>query len=193
MKTLAYAAFSSTTPLVPYEFERREPRENDVVIDILYCGVCHSDLHTINGDWNAKFPVVPGHEIIGKVAKIGDKVSKFKVGDFVGVGCMVDSCMDCEPCKAGLEQFCEEGNTQTYNGVDRIDGMPTQGGYSTNIVVREEFVLKIPSGMDLKSAAPVLCAGITTWSPLRRYGVKKGSKVAVVGLGDKGLRNEGDD
>lgn len=184
-----YAAQSPTSPLAPYNFERRDLRDNDVEIDILYCGVCHSDLHTARADWGEAFslyPVVPGHEIIGRVKSVGSQVSKFRVGDLVGVGCMVDSCQECEPCHHGLEQFCEQGMTATYSAHDRIDGSITQGGYSTGIVVREEFVLRVPENLDTKAVAPLLCAGITTYSPLRHWGVKAGSKVGVVGLGGLG-------
>nr|WP_236254097.1 NAD(P)-dependent alcohol dehydrogenase [Entomomonas asaccharolytica] len=186
MKVLGYAAHAAKSALAPYNFERREPRSDDVVIEILYCGVCHSDLHHVNEDWITTYPVVPGHEIIGRVVSVGKQVTSFKVGDQVGVGCMVDSCQYCKPCKAGLEQYCEEGNTLTYNGFDRHDHMPTYGGYSEKIVVSDKFVLKIPEGIDLAAAAPLLCAGITTWSPLKHWQVKKGSKVAVVGLGGLG-------
>lgn len=186
MKVLGYAAHAAKSPLAPYNFERREPRSDDVVIEILYCGVCHSDLHHVNEDWTTNYPVVPGHEIIGRVLSVGKEVTRFKVGDHVGVGCMVDSCQHCNPCQAGLEQYCEEGNTLTYNSFDRHDHMPTYGGYSEKIVVSDKFVLKVPEGVDLAGAAPLLCAGITTWSPLRHWQVKKGSKVAVVGLGGLG-------
>lgn len=183
---LGYAAHSANAPLVPYTFERRLAREDDVVIDILYCGVCHSDLHHVQGDWHTNYPVVPGHEIIGRVASVGSKVTRFNVGDHVGVGCMVDSCRHCNPCTEGLEQYCEEGNTLTYNSLDRHDHMPTYGGYSKQITVSDAFVLKIPQGVDLKSAAPLLCAGITTWSPLVHWHIKEGSNVAVIGLGGLG-------
>lgn len=183
---LGYAALSANTALVPYTFERRLPREDDVVIDILYCGVCHSDLHHVQADWDTNYPVVPGHEIIGRVSSVGKNVTRFKVGDHVGVGCMVDSCRHCNPCKDNLEQYCEEGSTLTYNSLDRHDHMPTYGGYSKQITVSDAFVLKIPQGLDLKSAAPLLCAGITTWSPLKHWQVKAGSNVAVVGLGGLG-------
>lgn len=186
IKVLGYAAQAVKGPLAPYHFERRDPRVDDVVIDILYCGVCHSDLHHVYGDWASMFPLVPGHEIIGRVVKVGQAVTRFKVGDPVGVGCMVDSCQQCNPCQQGLEQYCEEGNTLTYNSYDRHDHLPTFGGYSEQIVVSDKFVLKIPEAMDLKSAAPLLCAGITTWSPLRHWQVNAGSKVAVVGLGGLG-------
>jgi alcohol dehydrogenase (NADP+) len=182
-----YAAQSATTPLVPHRFERRDPRPDDVVIDILYCGVCHSDIHQARNEWgNSKFPVVPGHEIIGRVASVGDQVTAFKSGDMVGVGCMVDSCQHCDACAQGLEQYCKEGATFTYNSTDRHDGRPTYGGYSERIVSSDKFVLRIPEGVDPKAAAPLLCAGITTWSPLRHWKIGKGQKVAVVGLGGLG-------
>jgi uncharacterized zinc-type alcohol dehydrogenase-like protein len=187
MKVLAYAAHSAQDRLAPWSFDRREPRANDVAIDILYCGVCHSDVHNLRNDWGrAVYPMVPGHEIIGRIASVGANVSRFTAGDIVGVGCMVDSCQHCKPCTRGLEQYCDEGSTYTYNGIDRRDGMPTYGGYSNNIVVTEKLVLGIPDGMELSGAAPLLCAGITTWSPLRRWNVGPGSNVAVVGLGGLG-------
>ena len=185
--TRGYAATSATSPLGLFHFVRRAPRDNDVVIDILYSGVCHSDLHTARNDWGGTvYPTVPGHEIVGRVVAVGSAVSKFKVGDAVGVGCMVDSCQGCGACAKGWEQYCERGMTGTYNSKDRVDGSPTQGGYAEQIVVRQEFVLKMPEGLDLKGAAPLLCAGITTWSPLRHWKVGPGSKVAVVGLGGLG-------
>ncbi|UGA53099.1 NAD(P)-dependent alcohol dehydrogenase [Dickeya fangzhongdai] len=187
MKVLGYAAQSSTAPLAPFHFTRRTPRPDDVVVEVLYCGVCHSDLHQARNDWGfSHYPLVPGHEIIGRVTGVGAGVTKFKPDDLVGIGCMVDSCRECQPCKQGLEQYCDEGNVQTYNGVDRHDHQPTYGGYSQQIVASQDFVLRIPASMDLKSAAPLLCAGITTWSPLRHWNVGKGSKVAVVGLGGLG-------
>jgi uncharacterized zinc-type alcohol dehydrogenase-like protein len=187
MPVLGYATQSAEDKLGPYRFERREPRADDVVIEILYCGVCHSDLHQARNDWaNSIYPMVPGHEIIGRVVSVGTSVSRFKPGNSVGVGCMVDSCQHCEPCQHGLEQYCEEFPTVTYNGIDRRDRMPTYGGYSEKIVVSEKFVLKVPDGLDAAGAAPLLCAGITTWSPLRHWKVGKGSKVAVVGLGGLG-------
>ena len=187
LKVLGYAAQSAKSALAPWSFERREPRPDDVLIDILYCGICHSDLHIVNNDWGfSTYPAVPGHEIIGRVTSVGPKVKRFKVGDRVGVGCMVDSCGVCPNCRKGLEQHCDKGSTQTYNSVDPRDGMPTYGGYSEKIVVTEKFVLKVPEGLDIKGAAPLLCAGITTWSPLRQKGVGKGSSVAVVGLGGLG-------
>ncbi|MCX5578894.1 NAD(P)-dependent alcohol dehydrogenase [Kaistia terrae] len=187
MNVLGYAAHSSTTDLEAFRFERRDPRANDVTIDILYCGVCHSDVHNARNDWGgAAYPMVPGHEIIGRVSAIGADVTRFKVGDPVGVGCMVDSCQSCFACDDGDEQYCQHGSTYTYNSVDRHDGMPTFGGYSERIVVSDRFVLKLPEGMDLAGAAPLLCAGITTWSPLRHWKVDSSSRVAVVGLGGLG-------
>lgn len=187
MNVLGYAAQSATEALAPFRFERRAPRPDDVVIEILYCGVCHSDLHQARNDWhNSIYPVVPGHEIIGQVVEVGKNVARFKAGDKVGVGCMVDSCQHCAACAEGLEQYCEAFPTLTYNGVDRHDQKPTYGGYSQRIVVSEKFVLRVPEGLDLAGAAPLLCAGITTWSPLRHWRVGKGSRVAVVGLGGLG-------
>jgi len=184
---LGYATHSPTDGLAPFRFERRELRADDVAIKIIYCGVCHSDLHQVRNDWgNSAYPMVPGHEIIGRVTSVGPEVTRFKAGDHVGVGCMVDSCQHCAACEQGLEQYCEDHNTATYNGIDRHDQTPTYGGYSEKIVVSDKFVLKVPDGMDLASAAPLLCAGITTWSPLRHWKVGKGSKVAVVGLGGLG-------
>ena len=186
-KVLGYAVHSAQDRLAPWSFERRDPRPDDVVIDILYCGVCHSDVHNVRNDWgHATYPMVPGHEIIGRVAAVGSKVTRFKAGDSVGVGCMINSCQHCKPCLRGLEQYCDEGSAYTYDGVDRHDHMPTYGGYSENIIVCDKFVLKVPEGVDLKGAAPLLCAGITTWSPLRHWKVGKGSQVAVIGLGGLG-------
>lgn len=183
----AYAAQSATSDLAPYSFARRALRPDDVRIDILYCGVCHSDLHQARNDWHTStYPMVPGHEIIGRVVEVGKNVIRFKAGDVVGVGCMVDSCQQCKPCAQGLEQYCEGGASFTYNGVDKQDGTATQGGYSDTIVVRDRFVVKVPAGLDLKGAAPLLCAGITTYSPLRHWKVGPNSKVAVVGLGGLG-------
>ena len=182
-----YAAQSATSALAPFSVPRRAPRADDVVIDILYCGVCHSDLHTARNDWGgSRYPVVPGHEIIGRVTSVGANVTRVKKGDHVGVGCMVDSCQKCQHCKQGHEQYCAEYFTGTYNSLDRQDRTPTYGGYSKKIVVSENFVLKIPGGLDLAGAAPLLCAGITTWSPLRHWNVGPGSKVAVIGLGGLG-------
>ncbi|EPX61426.1 Alcohol dehydrogenase [Cystobacter fuscus DSM 2262] len=182
----AYAAPSAKAPLAPFSFERREPGPHDVLIDILFCGVCHSDIHTVRDEWGkAKYPLVPGHEIVGKVAQVGKSVTRYKVGDSVGVGCFVDSCRECDNCKAGEEQYCDRGMVGTYNAKDR-HGAATQGGYSTRITVDEQYVLRIPDSIPLDRAAPLLCAGITTYSPLRHFGVKAGDKVAVVGLGGLG-------
>ncbi|WEK37873.1 MAG: NAD(P)-dependent alcohol dehydrogenase [Candidatus Pseudobacter hemicellulosilyticus] len=182
----AYAAQTPETDLAPWAFERREVGAHDVQLEILYCGVCHSDLHQIKNDWfPGIFPMVPGHEIVGRVIKVGDHVKNFKTGELAGIGCMVDSCQVCENCKEGLEQYCLEGNTQTYNNNDR-SGIPTYGGYSNTIVVREEFVLHVSEKLNLAATAPLLCAGITTWSPLRHWKVGKGHKLAVLGLGGLG-------
>ncbi len=187
MKTIGYAAHSTDANMVPYHFERRALRANDVAIEILYSGICHSDLHTVNGDWGPQpYPLVPGHEIVGRVIDVGSDVKKYKVGDNVAVGCMVDSCQDCDQCHNHEEQFCRNGMTPTYGAPDRIDGTTTQGGYSKHIVVREEFVLSVPDKLDLSRAAPILCAGITTYSPLRSWNVGKGSRVGVIGLGGLG-------
>ncbi len=183
-----YAAHSPDTPLEPFEFTRRGLRHDDVLIEISHCGICHSDLHTARNDWGGtRYPIVPGHEIVGHVRAVGEDVSDFAKGDRVAVGCMVDSCLECDHCEKGLEQYCLNGGmTGTYNGKDRRDGTPTHGGYSDMIVVRREFVLRIPDGMDMAAAAPLLCAGITTYSPLRQWQTGPGSKVAVVGLGGLG-------
>jgi len=184
--TLGFAATAATETLAPLRVERRDPRPDDVVIDILFCGVCHTDLHFARNDWGiTRYPVVPGHEIIGRVAKVGAEVTAFRADDIVGVGCLVDSCRGCSACARGLEQFCTS-RVVTYNGLDRHDGSVTYGGYSQRIVVSDKFVLRIPPGLDLKGAAPLLCAGITSWSPLRHYKVGPGSKVGVVGLGGLG-------
>jgi uncharacterized zinc-type alcohol dehydrogenase-like protein len=183
----AYAAKASDADLEPLQIKRREVLKDDVKIDILYCGVCHSDIHQVRNDWkNSNYPVVPGHEIIGRVAEVGKNVSNFKEGDLVGVGCMVDSCQECQSCKEDLEQFCENGATLTYNSKDKHLGGHTFGGYSEKVVVNKEFVLNIPENIDAKGAAPLLCAGITTYSPLRHWKVKKGDKVGVIGLGGLG-------
>jgi uncharacterized zinc-type alcohol dehydrogenase-like protein len=184
----AYAVHSADAPFEPFSIERRDPNPNDVVISILFCGVCHSDLHTARSEWGGtRYPCVPGHEIVGRVTAVGGAVTKFKEGDLVGVGCMVDSCQRCEPCREGLEQFCDNGFTGTYNGPTQDSGDNTYGGYSDRIVVREEFVLAIrhPEA-DLAAVAPLLCAGITTWSPLRHWKVGPGQKVGVVGIGGLG-------
>ncbi|MFI5391873.1 MAG: NAD(P)-dependent alcohol dehydrogenase, partial [Bacteriovoracales bacterium] len=187
IKTKGFAAPTAKAPLTPFNFERREPKENDVLIDIKYCGICHSDIHQARDEWGgAIFPMVPGHEISGIVAKVGSKVTKYKVGDRVGVGCMVDSCRQCPKCQKGLEQFCVEGSTGTYNGLERDKKTPTFGGYSNHIVVDENFVLKIPDNIPLENAAPLLCAGITLYSPLKHWKAGPGKKVAIVGLGGLG-------
>ena len=185
--TLGYAARSATTPFGPFTFDRRDPGTDDVRIDILFCGVCHSDLHTARGEWpGTVYPNVPGHEIVGRVVEAGANAKVFKVGDLVGVGCMVDSCQDCASCAEGLEQYCEKGMVGTYNAPDKHTGGVTYGGYSKTIVVDRKFVLRISDKLDPAAAAPLLCAGITTWSPLRHWKVGKGSKVGVVGLGGLG-------
>ena len=186
MKTLAYAAQSATTPLTPFNFQRREVGNHDVQIEILYCGVCHSDLHTVRGEWQGTtYPCVPGHEIVGRVVKVGTHVTKFKAGDTAGVGCMVDSCRTCANCEDDLEQFCPD-TTFTYNSADKHLGGVTFGGYSNSIVVDEAFVLHIPDNLDLAATAPLLCAGITTYSPLHHQNVSAGQKVGIVGLGGLG-------
>ncbi len=187
MHTIGYAAASVGASLEPMPFERRELRPEDVAIEILFCGVCHSDLHQVRDDWkNAKYPMIPGHEIIGRVAAAGSGVSRFKAGDAVGVGCLVDSCLECDQCRKGEEQLCRKRATQTYNDVDRNTGEPTFGGYSQAIVVREEFVLKVSDKVDLARVAPLLCAGITTYSPLKRWNAGPGTRLGVVGLGGLG-------
>lgn len=181
------AAPRAGAPLEPFTFERREPGDGDVLIDILYCGICHSDIHAARGEWgDAIYPMVPGHEIVGRVARVGKKVKKFKPGDLAGVGCFVDSCRTCGSCKQHLEQYCERGETVfTYNDTEK-DGSKTYGGYSSAITVRQDFVLKIPKGLAPDRAAPLLCAGITTYSPLRHWKVGKGHKLGVLGLGGLG-------
>ncbi|WBO23357.1 NAD(P)-dependent alcohol dehydrogenase [Sphingomonas abietis] len=188
MATKAYAAQTADSPLAPFEIERRAPGPKDVKIDILYCGVCHSDLHQARGEWtNTIWPCVPGHEIVGRVSAVGGDVTKFKVGDIAGVGCMVDSCDHCASCDEGLEQYCENGFTGTYNGDNSGSGENTYGGYSDAIVVKEHFALKVThSEEQLAAVAPLLCAGITTWSPLRHWNVGPGMKVGIVGIGGLG-------
>ena len=186
-KVKAFGAQASDANLEALDIERREITPNDVKIEIDYCGVCHSDIHQVKNDWkNSVYPVVPGHEIIGRVTQVGENVNNFKEGDLVGVGCMVDSCQECDSCKEDLEQFCENGATLTYNSKDKHLGGHTFGGYAEQIVVDKEFVLKVPENIDAKAAAPLLCAGITTYSPLRHWNVKKGDKVGVIGLGGLG-------
>ncbi|QIQ85274.1 NAD(P)-dependent alcohol dehydrogenase [Erythrobacter sp.] len=186
--TRAYGATSPDSGVGPMQITRRGLREDDVLIEISHCGICHSDLHSARNDWGrTTYPIVPGHEIVGTVAAVGDKVTRHAVGDRVAIGCMVDSCMECTHCEADLEQYCLDGGmTGTYNGTDRRDGTPTYGGYSERIVAREEFVLKVPEGLPMAEAAPLLCAGITTYSPLRIWKVGPGTKVAVAGLGGLG-------
>ena len=188
LTTPAYAAADGQSPLAPFSIERRPPGAGEVLIDILFCGVCHSDIHQVRAQWGSGgiFPMVPGHEIVGRVAQLGDGATRFKVGDAVGVGCFVDSCRVCAPCKAGEEQYCQQGMTGTYNSRERDGGAPTQGGYSTRITVHQDYVLRMPESIPLDRAAPLLCAGITTYSPLKHYGVKAGDEVAVVGLGGLG-------
>lgn len=186
-KIKAYGNTSPTADLKPLEIERRDLQPTDVHIKILYCGVCHSDIHSARNDWGtAEYPVVPGHEMVGKVIAVGKDVKKYTKGDTVGVGCMVDSCQDCSSCNEGLEQYCEKGSTQTYGSEDKHLGGHTFGGYSENIVVDEKFVLSVPKNLDLSKVGPLLCAGITTWSPLRHWKVKKGDKVGIIGLGGLG-------
>jgi uncharacterized zinc-type alcohol dehydrogenase-like protein len=182
-----YAAQDPQTDLAPWDFQRREVGPHDVQFDILFCGVCHSDLHQIKNDWfPGIFPMVPGHEIVGRVVKVGSKVTGFKVGDLAGTGCLVDSCRECENCKKDLEQYCLKGNSQTYNGLEQDKKTPTYGGYSKTIVVSEDFVLHISEKLNLAAVAPLLCAGITTYSPLRHWKVGKGHKLGVLGLGGLG-------
>jgi uncharacterized zinc-type alcohol dehydrogenase-like protein len=187
IKVRAYAAQSETSPLQPYQFERRSPRPRDVVIEIAFCGICHSDIHTVRGEWGTPtYPCVPGHEIVGRVIQVGKKVRKFKVGDLAGVGCFVDSCGKCVNCKNHEEQFCEKNAVFTYDSKEYDGSGPTRGGYSTHITVKDDYVLKIKKGQPLERIAPLLCAGITTYSPLKKFGTKKGKKVGVVGLGGLG-------
>ena len=186
-KTHGYAAKDANSPLAPFDIERRDLRENDVQIEVLFCGVCHSDLHQARNEWrNTIYPVVPGHEIVGRVTQVGPGVTRYKAGDLVGVGCLVDSCRTCASCAEGLEQYCENGFVSTYNGTDRVSGETTYGGYSTSVVVDEAFVLSVPENLDAAGAAPLLCAGITTYSPLRQWGAGPGKKVGIVGLGGLG-------
>ena len=187
IQSKGYAAMDSKTDLAPWDFERREVGPHDVQFDIQFCGVCHSDLHQIRNDWfEGIFPMVPGHEIVGKVVKVGSHVKKFKVGDLAGAGCLVDSCRSCENCKEGLEQFCLGGSSPTYNGLEQDKKTPTYGGYSNSIVVHEDFALHVSNKLNLAAVAPLLCAGITTYSPLRHWKVGKGHKLAVLGLGGLG-------
>lgn len=190
MQTIGYAAHDAHSPLSPFAFERRDLRDNDVAVEILYCGVCHSDLHQARDDWKdwgpTQYPVVPGHEIVGRVIGVGSGVTRHAIGDAVAVGTIVDSCQRCDQCRRGEEQMCREYPTVTYNARDRVDGGPTYGGYSRHIVTREEFVLSLPEGLDPARAAPLLCAGITVYSPLRQWNVGPGSRVGVIGIGGLG-------
>src|SRR3984893_14930853 len=182
-----FATRNGNEPVAPFSFTRRDPGPKDIQIEILYCGVCHSDLHQIRNEWgNSIFPMVPGHEIVGRISKTGSSVRKFKVGELAGVGCLVDSCRTCENCKEGLEQYCLNGNSPTYNGREQDKKTPTYGGYSKVIVTDEDFVLHISDKLPLQNVAPLLCAGITTYSPLRHWKVGKGHKLAVLGLGGLG-------
>jgi uncharacterized zinc-type alcohol dehydrogenase-like protein len=182
-----FAAASPTSPLGPLTFNRRDVGTDDVQIEIQFCGVCHSDLHFARDEWHfTQYPATPGHEIVGRVTSVGANVTKFKVGDSVGVGCMVDSCQTCPSCKEGLENYCEVGQTGTYGGTEKVIGGPTHGGYSNAIVVDQNFVLNMPEGMDLASAAPLLCAGITLYSPLRHWKAGPGKKIGIIGLGGLG-------
>jgi len=187
MKSRGYAAQNAKSPLTPFEFERREVKDKDIAIEILYCGVCHSDIHQVRDEWGqSMFPMVPGHEIVGKVIKVGAKVTKCKVGDIAAVGCLVDSCRQCASCHENLEQFCEKGFVATYNSYEKDGKTLTYGGYSNNIVVDEAFVLTVPKNLKISHVAPLLCAGITTYSPLRHWKVKAGQKVGIMGLGGLG-------
>ena len=185
--TYAYAASNAQSKLAPFEFQRRELRPHDVQLEVLFCGVCHSDLHQARDEWkNSIYPVVPGHEIVGRVTAVGPDVTRHKAGDLVGVGCLVDSCRTCPSCEEGLEQYCENGWVGTYNGQDRETGDITLGGYSTQMVVDEAFVLHVPENLDPAGTAPLLCAGITLYSPLRTWGAGPGKKIGIVGLGGLG-------
>ena len=186
LKTKGYVVSKARAPLAPYSFERRDPRPHDVVLDIQYCGICHTDIHQVRDEWGTSiFPMVPGHEIAGTVTNVGSEVTRYKVGDKVGVGCFVDSCRHCEACKNGQEQYCSEGTVFTYNSREH-DGTPTMGGYSDKMVVDENYVLRIPANLPLDGAAPLLCAGITLFSPLKRWHAGPGKNVAIVGLGGLG-------
>ncbi len=187
IETRAYAAASANAPLAPTQIQRRDPGAHDVLIDIQFCGICHSDIHQVRDEWGGSmFPMVPGHEIAGVVSRVGAKVTRYKVGDSVGVGCLVDSCRTCKSCKEGLEQYCETGANFTYNSFEKDGKTPTQGGYSTQVVVNEDFVVRIPDNLPLDKAAPLMCAGVTLYSPLRHWNAGPGKKVAIVGLGGLG-------
>jgi uncharacterized zinc-type alcohol dehydrogenase-like protein len=185
--TKGYAAGRASAPLEPFAFERRAPGPHDVAIDIKYCGICHSDIHQVRDEWGgSRFPMVPGHEIVGVVSRVGEAVTKYQVGDRVGVGCFVDSCGECDSCRRGLEQFCLVHCSFTYNSTERDGTTPTYGGYSERVVVKEDYVLRIPDGLPLDAAAPLLCAGITLYSPLRHWNAGPGKRVAIIGLGGLG-------
>lgn len=187
IKTDGYAAPTAGAALEPFAFDRRDVGARDVLIDIQYCGVCHSDIHQVRDEWGGSiYPMVPGHEIVGRIARVGAEVSKFKEGDPAGVGCFVDSCRTCRNCRDGEEQYCENHLVSTYNGTEKDEKTPTYGGYSTKLVIDEEYALRVPAGLPLPNVAPLLCAGITTYSPLRRFKVSEGQKVGVVGLGGLG-------
>lgn len=187
LQTRGYATGGPSSALEPFNFERREPGPNDVLIEILYCGVCHSDIHQARNEWdNSIYPMIPGHEIVGRVTSVGAEVTRFKEGDLAGVGCFVDSCRVCDNCKAGLEQYCEGHLVVTYNGTEKDETTPTYGGYSSQIVMDENYTLKISSDLPMANVAPLLCAGITTYSPLRHFNVREGQRVGVVGLGGLG-------
>jgi uncharacterized zinc-type alcohol dehydrogenase-like protein len=187
LPTKAYAALNEKTPLAPFEFDRRNVGDNDILIEILYCGVCHSDIHQARGEWgNSIYPMVPGHEIVGRIAKVGSKVSLHKVGDLAGVGCFVDSCRKCQSCSSGEEQYCQGHVSFTYNGTEQDMKTPTHGGYSSQIVVDQKYALKISPSLDLKAVAPLLCAGITTYSPLKHWKIGPKSRIAILGLGGLG-------
>jgi uncharacterized zinc-type alcohol dehydrogenase-like protein len=180
-----YAALEREGPITPWDFEQREPRPNDVAFDVLFCGICHTDLHHI-GPWGQEFPLVPGHEMVGRVTAVGGEVSDLAIGDTVAVSVVVDSCGECGPCQSAMEIYCEQVPTNTYDGIDRIDGSRTRGGYAESLVAHQRFVHKVPDGLDLAGVAPLLCAGVTTWSPLRHWEIGPGSKVGVVGIGGLG-------
>lgn len=187
IKTKGFAAQTAKSPLAPFSFERRDPGVHDVLIDIKFCGICHSDIHQARDEWgNSTFPMVPGHEIAGVVTQVGAKVTHFKVGEKVGVGCFVDSCRSCDPCERDLQQYCEQGMSGTYNGTEQDKKTRTQGGYSNQIVVDENYVLRIPKNLPLEGAAPLLCAGITLYSPLMHWKAGPGKKVAIIGMGGLG-------
>src|ERR1700753_2330818 len=180
-----FAAMEREGAIAPFDFEQREPRPDDVAFDVLFCGICHTDLHSI-GPWGQEFPLVPGHEMVGRVTAIGDQVSELTIGDTVAVSVIVDSCGECDPCRAEMEIYCDNGPTNTYDGLDRVDGSRPRGGYAASLVAHQRFVHKVPDGLDLAGAAPLLCAGVTVWSPLRHWNIGPGSKVGVVGIGGGG-------